>query len=497
MLSVQANDGSIEALPTERLEQEISELAAHIHAATCRWLMLVGELDRRTSWAEWGCRSCAEWLSLQCGVALGSAREQVRVARRLADLPLVREAFEHGRLSYSKVRAISRVATDKTEPELLELGLQATAAQLERIVRAYRGAVAVELGQAKAAHQERFLSWSWEDDGSLLIRGRLPAEDGALLLRSLEAARDQLHDAEANAGPDVSAETSNRDDPEEGSDERDDAEPGRSNADALVAVADASLAAPRAVRSGGERYQVVIHADATVLATDAPDGHCELEHGPALCSETARRTACDASLVAIVERDGRPLTVGRKKRTVPPALRRALSSRDGCCRFPGCTQRRFVDAHHIQHWAHGGETKLSNLLLLCRHHHRLVHEGGFLVERVSDGGVRFRRPDGRRIGARPPRLRGDHSEVAHGSGHMGVHIDPETPVALSHGARFSLDMAVEGLLARAGLLGPLGPAPRPHKATDVSAETCTPRAEKRPTCQTSSVMRAPDEVRET
>jgi uncharacterized protein DUF222/HNH endonuclease len=482
MLRVPANDGAIEALPTERLEQEISELAAHIHAATCRWLMLVGELDRRRSWADWGCRSCAEWLSLQCGVALGSAREQVRVARRLADLPLVREAFENGRLSYSKVRAISRVATDKTESDLLELGLQATAAQLERIVRAYRGAVAVELGQANAAHAERFLSWSWEDDGSLLIRGRLPAEDGALLLRSLEAARDQRHHAETDAGQDVSAETSNRDAPAAVPDDRDYAEPGRSNADALAAVAEASLAAPQAVRSGGERYQVVIHADATVLTADAPDGHCELEHGPALCSETLRRTACDASLVAIVERDGRPLTVGRKQRTVPPALRRALCSRDGCCRFPGCTQRRFVDAHHIQHWAHGGETKLSNLLLLCRHHHRLVHEGGFKVERLSDGGVRFRRPDGRRISARATRLRGHHSEVAHRNRRMGLHIDSETPVALSHGARFSLDMAVEGLLAREGFLSPFEPVPRSPEATDVSAETCKAGAEEGPTC---------------
>jgi hypothetical protein len=138
------------------LEREISELAAHIHAATCRWLLMVAELDRRRVWAEWGCRSCAEWLSLQCGVAVGSAREQVRVARRLAELPLVLEEFRQGRLSYSKVRAISHVATDKTEPEPLELALHATAAQLERIVRAYRGVTCAELGTANAAHAERF-----------------------------------------------------------------------------------------------------------------------------------------------------------------------------------------------------------------------------------------------------------------------------------------------------------------------------------------------------
>lgn len=443
-MTVREDDGGvreIQALPTERLEREIGELAAHIHAATCRWLLLVAELDRREGWAEWGCRSCADWLSLRCGVALGAAREQVRVARRLGQLSLVREAFAVGRLSYSKVRAISRVTSEGCEAELLDLALHATAAQLERIVRSYRGAAAADVDTANGAHERRHLSWSWDDDGSLVISGRLAAEDGALLLHALEAARDQLRRSDPAH---VSAETS------ESEEETDRDEPGRSNADALVAVADASLAVRAATRSGGDRYQVVIHTEVAALGEDSPTGHSELQNGPALCADTARRLACDASLVSIVERNGRPLSVGRKTRTIPPALRRALGSRDGGCRFPGCNQRRWVDAHHIHHWAHGGETELSNLVLLCRHHHRLLHEGGYRLERMRDGALSFRRPDGRRIEPGARRIRGDRHEIPRRHLREGLRIRPDTPVALSGGGRFSLDLAVEGLLARDG-----------------------------------------------
>lgn len=204
-------------------------------------------------------------------------------------------------------------------------------------------------------------------------------------------------------------------------------------------------------RNGGDRYQVVVHTDAASVADD-PDGHSEIENGPALCSQTTRRAACDAAVVAIAERDGRPLTVGRKTRTVPPALRRALRSRDHCCRFPGCTHRRFLDAHHIEHWADGGHTKLSNLMLLCRSHHRLLHEGGYSVERLSSGSAKFRRPDGRPVPTAPIHTPTDPDEIRRRNRRAAVPIVPETPAARSGGGAFALDVAVEGLLARDGLL---------------------------------------------
>ena len=147
---------------------------------------------------------------------------------------------------------------------------------------------------------------------------------------------------------------------------------------------------------GGASYQVVVHVDESVLSHD-DDGSCELDEGSALAPETARRLACDASVVRN----------GGKTRTIPPAMRRALRSRDRGCRFPGCENRRFLDAHHVHHWARGGPTQMGNLLLLCRHHHRLVHEGGYRVDRHG----RFYHPSGRRLPAVPSLPRGSPLEL--------------------------------------------------------------------------------------
>lgn len=409
----------IRTLATERLEQEISELAAHIHAATCRWLLLVAELDRREAHRDWGCITCAHWLSLRCGVAIGAAREQVRVARRLAELPLVREAFAEGRLSYSKVRALSRVTEPHTEPELVETALDATAAQLERIVRGYRKGLSVD--EANEVHARRELSCLWDDDGSLIIRGRLSAEEGEIVMKALEAAR------EPRPPRDVSAET-----PDVAQ------EPAQGAADALVRVAEASLAVGEADRTGGDRFQVVVH-------TDSASAGGAFEGGATACRETVERVSCDASVVHMSARKGRLVKVGRKTRTIPPSIRRALRSRDRCCRFPGCTNDRFVDAHHIHHWAHGGETALSNLVLLCRRHHRLLHEEGYGMEFAAGGALHFTRPDGRRI--EPARRAAvDCVDLVRANGGGGLKVDPRTPVARSNGDRFSLDLTLSGLL---------------------------------------------------
>jgi hypothetical protein len=431
----------IEGFSTERLEHEIGELGAHINAATCRWLSMVAEFDHREGWKSWGCRSCAAWLSLRCGLAASAGREHVRVAHKLVALPLARAEFARGRLSYSKVRAISRVASEETEGELVELALEATAAQLERIVRAYRGALSADLDGANHAYEDRHVTCTWDDDGSLIVRGRLPAEDGAVLLRALGAAEDEAREEAAGASAEARAPSDAPSAPQR-------------RADALAFVAERSLAAGSVDRSGGERHEVVVHADAAVLAGRAAEGRCELEQGPAVPAETARRLACDAGVVGIAEHDGRPLTVGRRTRTVPSALRRALRSRDEGCRFPGCNCTRRVDAHHIEHWAHGGETKLSNLVLLCRRHHRLLHEGGFGVHSEA-GRLVFTRPDGRRVSAAPPpRTRGDHRALAAAHARRSLRIGPETAMARSAGGSYDLGMAVGAVLQAGGLLAP-------------------------------------------
>jgi hypothetical protein len=137
------------------------------------------------------------------------------------------------------------------------------------------------------------------------------------------------------------------------------------------------------------------HVDAATLK-HYEDGRCEIEHGPSITVDTARQITCDSSLVRLVENDdGEPLDVGRKTRSIPPALRRALSARDTGCRFRGCTFHRYVDAHHIEHWADGGETKLSNLVTLCRAHHRMVHKGEIVIKTGAAGGWQFLSADGR------------------------------------------------------------------------------------------------------
>jgi hypothetical protein len=420
------------------LEREICELAGHLAAGTCRWLLLLAEFDRLRGWAEWGVKSCAHWLSWRCSIAPGTAREHVRVARRLEDLPLIQDSFASGELSYCKVRALTRVATPQTETGLLEVALNASGGQLERLMRGYGQALRASTEQAQAQFARRRLTWYWDEDGSLRFQGRLPGEMGRLVLAALAAA------AEA---PDAAAG-------EDGADHDTLA------ADALVHMA--GLAVERGStgsRDGTGRpepWELVVHVDAESLGADRPVQRCELGDGPALAPETVRRIGCDAALVTVVERGGEPLSVGRRTRRVPPSLRRALRSRDGGCRWPGCDHRRFLHAHHIQHWARGGETSLENLVQLCSHHHRLVHEGGFVVEQCPDSTLRFRSPSGRLIPARCPvePVRGPGLRQQHRR--RGVAIDERTCMPRSAGQRLELHWAV-GVLVEGALAGSRGP----------------------------------------
>jgi hypothetical protein len=183
-----------------------------------------------------------------------------------------------------------------------------------------------------------------------------------------------------------------------------------------------------------------VHIDEAALTRD--EGGCELAEGPALAAETARRLACDASVVELRERDGQPLSVGRKTRSVPPALRRALARRDRGCRFPGCENRRFVDAHHIEHWARGGETCIDNLVLLCRTHHRLLHEGGYSLERLATGKLRFGYPWGEPIADSPRPPPGSVEGLLERNGELLI-----SEYYTGAGDRMNLDLAVAALLA--------------------------------------------------
>ena len=372
-------------LSLDRLGDEIAELSAHLDAATARLLDLIREFDTRGGWNT-GFSSCAAWLAWRVGFAPGAAREHVRVARALGTLPLLAHALARGELSYAKVRELTRVATPETEERLLAVGRAGTAAHVERIVRGWRRMDRkAEAREADRQHAGRALHVYPDEDGTVRIRGRLAPEVGALLMQALAAAREALYQRRADQAPEADPPTMEQ-----------------QQADALALLAESALHHGIDPGAPGERYQVVVHVDAAVLADPDQAGQSVLEDGLRVPAGTSQRLACDASRV-VMRHDaaGRLLEVGARTRTIPPALRRALHHRDRGCRFPGCGVR-FGQGHHIRHWARGGPTTLSNLALLCRRHHRAVHEEGYQLDRQPDGELRFCRPDGRPLPEVPP-----------------------------------------------------------------------------------------------
>src|SRR6266704_503104 len=342
----------------DRLGDEIAELSAHLDAATARLLELIRAFDARGGWNT-GFRSCAAWLSWRVGLDLGAARERVRVARALGTLPLLAEALARGELSYAKVRALTRVATPETEVRLLGVGRAGTTAHVERIVRGWRCVDRrAEAREAKHRHTSRALRVYQAEDGMVVLRGRLEPEAGALVMQALAAARESLYqrarerDRASTGFGNVSAETPPM---------------AQQQADALALLAETALHHGLDPGAPGERYQVVVHVDAPVLADPEQPGQSVLEGGTHVFAETSQRLACDAS--------------------------RVVMRHDGEGRFLGCGLR-FTQRHHLRHWAHGGPTTLSNLTLLCRQHHRAVHEEGYQVARLPDGALQFRRPNG-------------------------------------------------------------------------------------------------------
>ncbi|MEX2528251.1 MAG: DUF222 domain-containing protein [Gemmatimonadota bacterium] len=422
------DDPGADSQGVDDLGDEIAVLSAHIEAATQRLLVLIARFDELRGWERAGHRSCAHWLAHRTGIDGGAARERVRAARALSALPLTRAALARGELTFSKIRALTRIATADNEAYLLEVTRSSTAAQVERFVRGWKmGSSRLEAERDELRHAARCFSVFPDLDGSYVVKGRLTPEVGALLMRAIEAAGDALYRQEL-------AER------EEGKKAKDtEAAAARRRADALALLAERALGVgfgggseeppgvddPESSASGSvgsfpapgssaplsgtraERYQVLVHVDLETLRGEemvtgqemvraAEMGETSHIEDVRVSAETSRRLTCDAAVVTVQSGcacHSHPLNLGRRTRTVSPALRRALEVRDRGCRFPGCGSR-FTDAHHIRHWAQGGETSLGNCILLCRHHHRLVHEGGWSVELWGAGRPVFHDPRG-------------------------------------------------------------------------------------------------------
>lgn len=368
----------LDNVPLERLETEITNFAGHLAAATAVWLQWLAAYDRREGWKAWGCRSGAQWLSWKCGMSLRTGREHIRVARDLETLPLLRAAFLEGTVSFSKVRAITRVATEFNEPDLLKMAHAGTASQVERTVSAYRRAAAgkAETEAAAVAFADRRIQKRRNYDGSTTVSLTVPdamANDAYdHLVRTADSMVEQ-HRADGQSNREVVEYLGG-----------------------IAAVrADAAIALLTQTSDTDVGHNPDIHVlvDIDELAgpaqhgsTSAPDldggtqGVCQIRQ-TRLAAEIARRCACETNISAIVEDEvGNPLGVGRTTRIVPRRLRRALERRDhSICQFHGCGQTRRLHAHHVIHWVDGGETELDNLILLCSFHHHVVHEGGWSI----------------------------------------------------------------------------------------------------------------------
>jgi hypothetical protein len=356
--------------PIEALDKRILNLCTRINAATYELLVMIREFDERGGCLKWGLDSTAKWLAWRCDLSTATAREKVRVAQALKHLPLISETFASGELSYSKVRSLTRVANMGNEEYLVAFALRNPTRHVADYCRELRMGAPSSTGIAERAFSNRFLRVRRDANrGMLSVTVELPIEAGELIEKALDKARDD----ECLEIPDlVDTSWSKR------------------QADAFVTMLKEYLQDSDSdeAKKSSDNYLVNIHVDQSALAGGVGRSSVPIE--------TVKRLCCDGKAVVMTEtKDGEPLSIGRKSRVVPKGIERAVRSRDkNTCRFPGCCNKRFVDIHHIEHWANGGETAVEQLMLLCSKHHTLVHEGGFRIEKDFQDRWTFFRPDG-------------------------------------------------------------------------------------------------------
>jgi hypothetical protein len=391
-------DGSMTREQLDAVASQIVDLSLRIDVAQHSLCAHLRQFDAHDGWSGMGFVSTATWLAWRIGIGPAAAREHVRVARALGNLQLVDAAFAAGKLSYSKVRALTRIATPATEQELLSIAMHATASQIEKLAAAYRR-TRVDPSQPNL-DLRRFMRRTDTSSGMVRIELQLPPEQANVVWEAMSAALDsgrrEAKDVSAETsvatGTDVSAETPYRADSTVLQTE---------HADAMVNVAQAYLQhKPRTLGSG---YELVIMTTKEQLE-HAPGGVGGfLRDGTPVPRHIARMLACDCTRVDVATSEsGEILDVGRARRTIPSAIGRALWLRDGGCRVPGCGRKHHLHGHHIEAWADGGKTSASNLVLLCPSHHGLVHEGQLFVD-VHDGRIEFRNAYGLKLHPAPDR----------------------------------------------------------------------------------------------
>jgi len=375
-------------LNDSRADEDFAELQRAIQALEAERLRRLADLDRRGCYRRDGYLSTVSWLVAAFAMSGGAARELVKTARCLEAMPATRAAFESGAVSSGAVRALIAArdaepeAFDRAEAVLLNAARQHSVRDLGRVTAYWRQAVQREgaVDGEERLFARRYLHASAMAFGVVRIDGELDPEAGEALLTAIRA----ITDAEARLGS-----------------TDDDRTPRQRRADALGEVCRHFLDHGDRPTVGGERPHLTVTVGLETLQGGRA-GVCEAEHVGPVSPGMARRLACEAAVIPAVLGSGSELLdLGRRSAVVSPALRRAVALRDKRCRFPGCDRpHAWCDAHHVIHWADGGATSLANLILLCRRHHRLIHQG-FGLEMHGEHPV-FRRPDGSVLDERAP-----------------------------------------------------------------------------------------------
>jgi hypothetical protein len=351
----------------------LDDLHSRLSATHRELFALIVEAERSQVWKDSGARDMAHWLSMRYGISQWKARRWIAAAHALQDLPRICEALCRGELGVDKVVELTRFATAQTEARLITWARRVSAAAIR-----HRGDLEVSqpVEEAKEADQARSLSWWYFDEGRRFgMAAELPAAHGAVVARALERLAQTLPVMPGEEDP-FSADAR--------------------RADALVEMCSARIAAD----ADPDRATVIIHARLDGLLQGT--GGCEIEGGPVIHPEIARRLACTSRTQTVIEDDAaHPLWAGRMSREPSAQMMRQLRYRDHECTFPGCGARRFTQAHHIVWRVHGGRTDLANLVLVCAFHHKLVHEYRWRITRDADSIVSWFHPDGIRYRAGP------------------------------------------------------------------------------------------------
>jgi len=391
--TTKANPRDVSSI-SQRLKSLNKDLASNL----ADQLELLVRFDDLQGWALSGSRHCAAWMNLELGISLPLGWEYLRAGRRLRNLPITTALFRAGQLGWSKIRLLTRVADGDNEGGLCHAALDASVSDLERLCNEYRwqedgGGNEAEAENIRSLQQweSRSFTWNTASNGSTHIRLSLPPEIAQAFLNSVEQSLAQL---ETSPGTNTCTATQRR-------------------ADAAVLMAETSLQSAGREMATADRYQVIVNVDASDLQNasynnTSANGACEPENAKdatkkkkathtskptrrptilganPIARDTARRLACDCSTSSIIHTNGEPVSIGRKSRLWPAAMVRAIKSRDQHCQFPGCSNTRHLQIHHIQHWADGGSTSVENGVCLCSRCHTLVHEGGYRIERVNN-----------------------------------------------------------------------------------------------------------------